>query len=119
MAMPPRPQVVPGVVDSGGCRRAVTPVRPRLAAHKSGVRLWLSGFLGLTSSRPSSISTAPSFPFSPARRSVQRRLSGLSGVTSSPPAAFSPPLVPILGSTTKWHSTVLTWDVEADITSSE
>jgi len=68
------------------CSSVCTPSSAPLAANMSGVRPRLSGLLGLTSSRPSSISTASSNPRSAAyERGVLPPLSGLSWVTSSRP----------------------------------
>ena len=68
------------------CSSACTLSWALLAANMSGIRPILSGLLGLTSSRQSSISTASSNPHSAAyERGVLPSLSGLSGMISSCP----------------------------------
>ena len=58
----PRPQEALGVTDSGGFSSSITLLWPRLTAYISGVWPSLSGLPRLTSFRPSSIFTTPSYP---------------------------------------------------------
>jgi len=77
-------------LDRTGCSNAITSALPLPIAHRSGIRWYISGLSGLTSSCLSSIFTIPSCPFRAALKSgVLQYLSSLSGLASFCPSSIS------------------------------